>query len=484
MKLTTARIVAECINNRSVVIAGGFGCCGHPDLLTLALSERFAREQQPIGLTLLFASGAGDKNGKGLDKLAQPALIKRAIGGFWGFCPALTQLGKDGIIEAHNWPMGVISHLFRDIASGLDGHLSQIGLHTFVDPRLDGGGLAKGTSSLVELLTIRNKEFLRYPSQGADFALLRGTVADQHGNISMEGEAALHDALWQAMATRNSGGQIAFQVEHVVHHLPANRVDIPAHLVDFVVETDERHYASYGSANVDITDQHTVISLDKQLIVNRGCKEPIPDNSFLNFGIGIPALIGDKLANLNNRFHSSVESGVINGKPKEGIAFGEADGYSSIIQQADLFSFYNGGGIDIAFLGFAEIDQYGHINASAFGNQLTGAGGFINIVHSAKKLIFCGTFSTKGLELEKNDNHIIIKKEGNVTKFVEHVQQITVATNHPEYWSKEIKIITERAVLSLHKGEFTLEELTDGITVDDVLQAIPFSIKTSNSIQK
>ncbi len=208
MKQTTAKAVAELIDNGSVVIPGGFGCCGHPDLLTQALSERFAREQQPTGLTLLFASGAGDKQGKGLDKLAHPELIKRAIGGFWGgFCPRTNPARPRRKIDAHNWPMGVMSHLFRDIASGLDGHLSRIGLHTFVDPRLEGGGLAKGTNPLVELLTIREKDFLHYPSPGADFALLRGTVADRHGNISMAGEAALHDALWQAMATRNRGGE-------------------------------------------------------------------------------------------------------------------------------------------------------------------------------------------------------------------------------------------------------------------------------------
>ncbi len=175
---------------------------------------------------------------------------------------------------------------------------------------------------------------------------------------------------------------------------------------------------------------------------------------------------------------------MINGRPKEGMAFGEATNYSSIIQQADLFSFYNGGGIDVAFLGFAEIDQYGNINASAFGKQLTGAGGFINIAYSAKKLIFCGTFTAKGLQLERSNRQIYIRKEGAVSKFVAQVQQITVATNHPEFWNKDIKIITERAVLSLHKGEFTLEELTNGMTIDDVLQAIPFSINISQQLLK
>lgn len=482
MNLTTAEAVAELIANDSVVIPGGFGCCGHPDLLTQALSERFSREQQPMGLTLLFASGAGDKQGNGLDRLAHPGLVKRAIGGFWGFCPALAKLGREGKVEAHNWPMGVVSHLFRDMASGLEGHFSQIGLYTFVDPRLEGGGLTEDTASLVEVVTIRDKELLHYPSPGADFALLRGTVADWNGNVSMAGEAALHDAFWQAMATRNCGGKVAIQVESIVRSLPAEQVDIPGHLIDFVVEAKDRHYPSYGSALNITVDQQPAVSLEKKLIVDRACKEPVPDGAFLNFGIGIPALIGERLISRNNRIHTSVESGVINGKPKEGIAFGEATDFSCIVQQADLFSFYNGGGIDVAFLGFAEIDQYGNINASAFGGRLTGAGGFINIASSAKKIILCGTFTTKGLQLESNDNNIHIKREGKVPKFVKKVQQVTIATNRPDFWNKEIKIITERAVLSLHKGDFTLEELTEGITVDDITQALPFPIKLSQKI--
>ncbi|UXI04481.1 CoA-transferase [Photobacterium sp. TY1-4] len=482
MKQTTAKAVAELIDNGAVVIPGGFGCCGHPDLLTEALSERFAREQQPKGLTLLFASGAGDKQGKGLDKLAHPGLVKRAIGGFWGFCPALTRLGRAGEIDAHNWPMGVMSHLFRDMASGLDGHFSRVGLHTFVDPRLEGGALAEDTKPLVEVISVREKEQLYYPSPGADFALLRGTVADRHGNISMVGEAALHDALWQAMATRNNGGKVAVQVECIVRSLPANQVDIPSHLVDFVIEGGDRHYPSYGSAQALDAVQQALLPPEKMLIVSRACKEPIPDGAFLNFGIGIPALVGERLAHLNNRIDTSVESGVINGKPKEGIAFGEATDFSSVIQQADLFSFYNGGGIDVAFLGFAEIDQHGNINASAFGEKLTGAGGFINIAASAKKLVFCGTLTTKGLQLGKNGRDIQIQQEGAIPKFVERVQQVTVATQHPDFWDKDIKIITERAVFSLHKGEFTLEELTEGITIDSVLRAIPFNIKISQNI--
>ncbi|MGY3865253.1 CoA-transferase [Aeromonas bivalvium] len=482
MKRTTAREIAELIACNTAVIPGGFGCCGHPDLLTEAISERFHREQKPTGLTLLFASGAGDKQGKGLDKLADPRLVRRAIGGFWGFCPAMTKLGKVGEIEAHNWPMGVISHLFRDMASGLDGHFSHVGLHTFVDPQLEGGVLDTDTLPLVEKISLHKKELLYYPSPGADFTLLRGTLADEHGNISMMGEAALHDALWQAMATRNNGGKIAFQVERVVHRLPAEQVDIPGHLVDYVVESGNSHYPSYGSAPQHQPIEQVSPSLAKKLIIHRACLERLPDGAFVNFGIGIPALVGARLDRMNKNIITSVESGVINGKPKSGLAFGEATEFSSILQQADLFSFYNGGGIDVAFLGFAEIDRDGNVNASSFGDKYTGAGGFINIATSAKKIVFCGTMTTRSLLLTENNGTMEITQEGEIGKFVEKVQQVTAATNTPLFWSKEIIIITERAVFSLHKGELTLKELTMGITIDMVVNHIPFPILISQDI--
>jgi propionate CoA-transferase len=451
-------------------------------MLTQAISERFTQEQRPIGLTLLFASGAGDKKGNGLDKLATPGLTKRAIGGFWGFCPKLAQLGRKGEIEAHSWPMGVVSHLFRDMAAGLDGHLTYIGLHTFVDPRIEGGRMAEHISPAVEVVHVRGEEMLFYPSPGADFALLRGTIADQQGNISMEGEAALHDAIWQAMATRNNGGKIAIQVEHVVDSLPADKVHIPGHLIDFIVKSDVPHHPSYGTEINAADPYEPEMSVAKNVIVARACGEIIPDGAFLNFGIGVPASIGERLTSIEHHFHTSVESGVINGKPKEGIAFGEATGYSCIMQQSDLFSFYDGGGIDIAFLGFAEIDRHGNINASAFGERFTGAGGFINIAHSAKKIILCGTSNTNGLVMSQREEKSTIHKEGNTPKFVDKVQQITIATNSPHFWEKEIKIITERAVLLLFKGVFTLTELSDGLTVSDVLRVIPFPVNISKNI--
>lgn len=472
MRIITAQEAASLIDDNAIVIPGGFGCCGFPDSLSDAIAERYRFEQKPKNLTLFFASGGGDKEGKGLDKLALPGLVSRAIGGFWGFCPGLTKMAIDGHIEAHNWPMGVISHVFRSMAEGELGLLSRIGLGTFIDPAIDGGKLNEKSSDLISLVEVMGREYLHYPNIGVDFTILRGTRSDRLGNISMTGEAALHDAFWQAMAARNNGGKVIIQVAEVVESLSKYEVDIPAHLVDFVVIDKNNYSPSYGCNEINKSE----VSRAKSLIIREALSLPIPTNSFVNFGIGIPALIGKEVARTRPDVHISIESGIINGMPKDGLSFGDAEGGQCVVQQSDLFSFYNGGGIDIAYLGFAEFDSYGNINASCLGDRVMGVGGFINIALSAKRIVFCGTFNTNGLDVDEIDGVTKINKEGIVEKFVLKVKQITVNTRLPEFEKKEIFIITERASFKLLNGKLCLINVKNGTTVESILEKIPFEV--------
>lgn len=475
MQIISSQQAASMIHNNAVVIPGGFGCCGFPDALSDAVAERYLSEKQPRNLTLLFASGGGDKAGKGLDKLALSGLISRAIGGFWGFCPRLTKMAIDGEIDAHNWPMGVVSHLFRSMAEGATGLLSRVGLGTFIDPSVDGGRLNGKSLCLINKTEVMGRQYLHYPNIGADFALLRGTRSDRCGNISMKGEAALHDAFWQAMATRNNGGRVIVQVSSVVDTLLKDEVHIPAHLVDYVVVDSSKYRPSYGS---DITIQ-PYVSKAKELIIKDALELPIPTGAFVNFGIGIPALIGREVARTRVDIHTSIESGIINGVPKDGLSFGEAETSQCIVQQSDLFSFYNGGGIDIAYLGFAEFDGHGNINASYFGDKITGVGGFINIALSAKKIVFCGTFNTNGLDVSENDGVIIVNREGEIRKFVERVQQITVNTKQSEFSNKEIYILTERASFRVINGQLSLIKIKKGVSRNSILKQIPFKVNVN-----
>lgn len=489
MEVLSASRVAALIPNESCIVPGGFGCCGHPDLFTDALASRFKQTGEPHSLDLLFASGAGDKQGKGLDRLAAMGMIREAIGGFWGFCPELTRLALEGKLEGHNWPMGVVSHLFREIAGGAPGLLSKVGLGTFVDPDIEGGVLKAGTPKLVTKTEFQNEEYLFYPSQKIDFALLRGTRSDPHGNISMEGEVAFHDALIQAMAARRCGGKVAVQVLEVVDSLPADQVKIPSILVDYVVicEEESEHPSSYGLQGETSPDNGKVdqedIPLFKDIIIDRAVKELPKHKCCINLGIGLPALIGYRYGEKFSKQVLSVESGIFGGSPLYDLSFGASANPKAIIDQADLFTFYDSGGIDVAFLGFAEIDGMGRVNASRFGKRNTGAGGFINIAQAAKKIILCGSFTTGKLDVVKEQGQLKIKQEGAISKFVSQVQQITIDLQHPLYKDKEILIITERAVFKMTSNGLTLVEIAEGLNISDLRACMGFELEVSSDLE-
>lgn len=475
MKIVTTEFAAGLIPDNAMLIPGGFGSCGHPDKLTEAIEKRYLLTGKPEKLSLLFASGAGDKGDRGLNKLAHKGLVTKAIGGFWGLCPKLVKLVEMGELEGHNWPQGVISNLFREIASGSPGVLSRVGINTFIDPRIEGGVISKG-KTLLTVETFRGREYLLYPSQQVDFALLRGSYCDLRGNIVMSDEAAFHDACAQAQAVKTCGGIVIVQVMGILENIPPHSVRIPGFLVDYVVLDEGIHPQTYGHSPADRIVSEKIDTF-KRIIANRAIKEfPKEKNGLVvNLGIGIPALIG-RLIPDGSDATLSIESGVIGGNPLYELSFGASENPEAIMEQASLFNHYDGGGIDTAFLGFAEFDALGCFNASKFGNKITGSGGFINIVQSARRLIFCGSLMTGGLEVEVAEGLLYIKKEGAICKFVEKVKQITFDRKSLDTINAlEVLIITERAVFQVTPdGVLILKEIARGINIDELIKLIPF----------
>ena len=412
-KIVSATEAIAIIRDGDTIACSGFVGSGTPDELIVALEKRFVETASPRDLTLLFAAGPGDGKERGLNRLARDGMIKRAVGGHWGMVPKLSVMAVDGRIEAYNLPLGTMTQLFRDIAGHRAGTLTKVGLRTFVDPRQQGGKINdRTTDDLVRLMQIDDEEWLFYKAFPISVALLRGTTADLGGNITMEREALTLDNLALAMAAKNSNGFVIVQVERVCAHgmLNSRQVQIPGVLVDCVVlARPEHHTQTYAtvynpafSSELKVPlDMLGLMPLDERKIIARRCAFELPMGGVVNLGIGMPEGVA-QVANeekVLNYVTLTAEPGVIGGLPQSGLDFGAAVNTDAVIHQNQQFDFYDGGGLDMACLGMAQVDADGHVNVSRFGPRLAGAGGFINISQSSRRVLFAGTFTTGGLEV-------------------------------------------------------------------------------------
>lgn len=482
MKLVSHAEAAALIEDGWTVSTSGFTGSGHPEGLSTAIEKRFLETGHPRGLTLIYAAGQGDRATKGTGRFGHAGMVKRIIGGHWGAAPRLGALAVANEVEAYNWPQGVVAQLFRAIAGKKPGVISPIGLHTFVDPRYDGGRLnARTTEELVELHMLRGQECLFYPSFPLDCVILRGTSSDPDGNIGMEHEVFHNDVLSLAQAARNSGGIVIAQVKRMVekHSIHPHLVRVPGILVDFVsvVEDPQDHWQTYGedhnpSYTGDRREQpHEVkaLPLDLRKVIQRRAMFELAKwtRPIVNLGTGMPAGVGqvareEGLAD----FVMTVESGPIGGTPAQSPSFGASSNPDAIVSHAEQFDFYDGGGLDIAFLGLAEMDLHGNVNVSKFGDRVAGVGGFINITQTAKEVVFMGSLTARGLEVRVGDGRLEILKEGSVHKVVHKVGHLSF--NGPYTVGKGTKVlyVTERAVFELREGLLTLTEIAPGVDLE------------------
>ena len=480
----------ELIRSGETIATSGFVGCGTPDALLDGLARRFRESGDPAGLTLLFAAGQGDGGEQGLNRLAEPGLLRRVVGGHWGLIPRVAALAVSGQIEGWNLPQGVISRLYRDMAAGLPGTVSRIGLHTFVDPRSQGGRVnERTTDDLVEVVHLGGEELLFYRATPIDVALLRGTSADEHGNITMEREALTLDNLAMACAARNNGGKVIVQVERIVSAgtLDPRLVKIPHILVDaVVVAPPELHRQTYATAfnpgyahEVRIPfDLIPPMPMNERKIAARRAAMELPDGGVVNLGIGMPDGVSTVAAeeHVIDRITLTTEPGIVGGMPASGGDFGAALNPDALIDQNQQFDFYQGGGLDLTVLGMAELDADGNVNVSRFGPRLTGAGGFIDISQSARTVVFVGTFTAGGMQVGISDGRLTILSEGRSRKLVRHVEQVTFNGRYAASLGQRVLYVTERAVFAATPEGLRLIEVAPGIDIErDVLAQMDFA---------
>ncbi len=502
----SAKEAVDLIKDGTTLFLGGFLSFSLPEEILTELERSYINHRHPRNLNVITVAGlGGDGIGRGINHLAHSGMIGRLYTSNLSLANRIYPFIENNEFPTFMAPQGVISHQLRAISGGKPGVITHVGLKTFSDPRIDGCKINKkakeSPEEVVQLIKINNKESLFYPSFPINVALIKGTTADELGNLSLEKEALILEQFELAAATKNSGGTVIAQVDRIAEKrtIPAKNIVVPGKLIDYIVigspENSRQHYAGEaaympswsGEIKIPLASLKPLPLNIKKVIARRACME-LKEDSFINLGIGIPTAVSQVLneEGLSDRVSLSIESGVTGGVPADGRATGASYNPDAILKQPDIFDFYDGGGIDFACLGGAEFDKEGNVNVSKFAGRIPGPGGFINISQNAKVVCFLGPFTAGKSKIAVTDGRLNIIEDAPKVKFVKKVKHITFSGEYSRDIGKQkVFYITERAVFQLKQEGMTLIEIAPGIDIQkDILNKMEFKPIIADNIKK
>jgi propionate CoA-transferase len=489
-KFIKAEDLHEYIRDEAVIYTTSFGLVGMPEESVISLENHYLKQNRPKNLTYYCPSASGNFKDKGIHHLAHEGLLKKYVTGhIGGGGPRIQKLVMENKVEAYNLPQGVLSVLPRYIAGKRGGLFTKVGLNTFVDPRMEGGKCNDiSKEDLVEIVNFKEEEWMYYKLPRIDVALLRGNIADEKGNIATTKDGVMLELLTIAQATKACGGIVIVEVENIVksNSIHPKEVKIPGILVDYILMAKpENHFQTMGtyynpvySGDIKVsTDCVGKMKLNEKKIICRRAAMFLKRGDIINLGIGTPEGIANITAEeeVFDEICLTTEGGGIGGVPASGLDFAHTVNAEAIIEQSAQFDYYDGTGVDKAFLGLAQADKKGNLNVSRFNNKPIGCGGFINITQNSTFVVFCGTFTAGELETKIEDGKLSIVKEGKNKKFVDHVEQITFSGDYARKTNQTVYYVTERAVFKNSEEGLELIEIAPGIDLEkDVLGKMGF----------
>ena len=498
-KVITPDKVGKLVKDGSTIAWTTAGLCGFPEELAIAVEKSFLDTGHPRDLFNTHSCGCGDWKTRGMGHVGHEGMVRKHVAGHIGEAPMLGKLVNENKVECHLIPQGVLTHLYRQMAGGKIGVITKVGLGTYVDPRRQGGKINDITKDdMVELINFHGEEYLYYNPFNIDVAMIRGTVCDEDGNMTMDEEPLFLEALHLAMAAKRNGGIVFAQVKYVAQAKTLNpkNVKVPGVLVDYiVVAKPENHLQTRVTLNEPAFDgrirkplsEVVPIPLDERKIIGRRAAMELKKGACVNMGIGMPDTVSNTAADekVSDMMSLTIELGAFGGIPAQGMDFPAAINPDCIVDHPNMFDFYDGGGLDICFLGAAQIDQEGNTNVSKFGPKVVGPGGYVNISSSAKKVVYCGTMTAGGAEYKVADGTIKILKEGKIKKFVNECEHVTFSGVYSAKRGQEVVYVTERAVFKLLDGKVTLVEIAPGMDVEkDIIALMEFRPEISPDLKE